>query len=209
VATLPELEYPRRWPAGVHVTGPMFFDPPHERRPLPEGDEPLVLVAPSTVKDREGRLIAAALEGLAGEPLRVVVTTGGAPLKLRSGVPANATVADWVDYPAAMAAAALVVCHGNHGTVARALSEGVPVLVSPALPDDAEHGARVAWTGAGLMVPKRLLGARSLRVAARRLLGDASHAQRAREIAESARRRGAGAARGADLAENHARSAGR
>jgi UDP:flavonoid glycosyltransferase YjiC (YdhE family) len=85
----------------------------------------------------------------------------------------------------------------------------VPVLVSPALPDDAEHGARVAWAGAGLMVPTRLLSPRSLRVAARRLLGDASHAQRARQIAESARRRGDGAARGADLAEDHARRGGR
>ncbi len=34
-------------------------------------------VAPSTVKDRAGRLISAALEALAGEPVRVVVTTSG------------------------------------------------------------------------------------------------------------------------------------
>src|SRR5215211_4393087 len=47
VATLPQLEYPRRWPAEVHVTGPMEFDLPYPEIGLPEGDEPLVLVAPS------------------------------------------------------------------------------------------------------------------------------------------------------------------
>ncbi len=29
VATFPQLEYPRRWPAGVRVTGPMEFEIPH------------------------------------------------------------------------------------------------------------------------------------------------------------------------------------
>ncbi len=32
VATFPQLEYPRRWPAGVHVTGPMVFEMPLPRR---------------------------------------------------------------------------------------------------------------------------------------------------------------------------------
>ena len=43
--------------------------------------------------------------------------------------------------------------------MARALAAGVPVLVCPPAGDMAENGARVAWSGAGLMLPHRLLGA--------------------------------------------------
>jgi UDP:flavonoid glycosyltransferase YjiC (YdhE family) len=203
VATLAALEPPRDWPAGVHVTGPLFFDlpaPPLEPDPAAE---PLVLMAPSTVKDPEGRLVGVALEALAGEPLELLVTTGGAPGAPSSPVPANATVVDWVNYEQVMERAALVVCHGNHGTVVRALAAGVPVVVSPAMADDAEHGARVAWSGAGLMLPRRLLAPGTLRAAVRKALLDASIGERARAIAESPEAH-TGAGRAADLVEAHA-----
>jgi UDP:flavonoid glycosyltransferase YjiC (YdhE family) len=77
------------------------------------------------------------------------------------------------------------------------------VLVSPAMPDDAEHGARVAWAGAGAMVPGRLLGTASLRAATRRLLARAEYLQRAREIAAWAGEHD-GAGRAAELVEGHA-----
>ena len=35
VATLPQLEYPRRWPDEVRVTGPMEFELPYEEVELP------------------------------------------------------------------------------------------------------------------------------------------------------------------------------
>ncbi len=38
VATFPQLEYPRSWPAGVEVTGPMTFEQPHHEIELPPGD---------------------------------------------------------------------------------------------------------------------------------------------------------------------------
>ena len=75
VATYPQLEYPRRWPAGVEVTGPMSFELPHPDVELPPGEEPLVLVAPSTAHDSDNHLVRTALAALAGEPVRVVATT--------------------------------------------------------------------------------------------------------------------------------------
>ncbi|MCD6015309.1 MAG: hypothetical protein K0R88_1393 [Solirubrobacterales bacterium] len=202
VATLPQLEYPRRWPADVHVTGPMFFDPRHPAVDLPDGEWPLVVVAPSTVKDPEGRLVRTALEALAPEPLRIVVTTGGATADI-DRIPANVLIADWIDYSRVMRQASLVICHGNHGTVARALSEGVPLAVSPAMADDAEHGARVAWAGAGLMIPRPLLAPASLRSVTRRLLTDVRFVQRARAI-EGWARENDGPRVAADLVEGHA-----
>lgn len=201
VATLPQLEYPRRWPAGVVVTGPMEFEIPHPAVELPEGDRPLVLVAPSTAQDPELRLLGRSLEALAEEPVRVVATTNrrqpGAPLP---EAPMNAVVVDWLSYSQVMPQAALVVCHGGHGTVCRALAAGTPVLCCPAVGDMAENAARVAWAGPGLMLPWRLTGAAPLRWAVRRVLGDPRFAARAGEMAAWAREND-GAERGAALVE--------
>ena len=200
VATFPQLEYPREWPSHVHVTGPMEHETPYEDVGVPAGDGPLVLVAPSTAQDPECRLVRVALAALADEPVRVVATTNGHAPREGIDVPANAVLYGWLRYSQLMAEADLVVCHGGHGTVARALGHGVPMLCCPAVGDMAENGARVGWAGVGMSLPWRLLGERSLRVTVRRMLGDASFRARAGEIAAWAARHD-GAAAGAELVE--------
>jgi UDP:flavonoid glycosyltransferase YjiC (YdhE family) len=199
VATFPQLEYPRRWPDHVRVTGPVWFELPYPDVELPEGDGPLVVVAPSTAQDPEGRLVRVALEALADEPVRMLATTNrrGEPLP---PAPANAVVADWLGYSQAMAAADLVICHGGHGTVTRALAAGVPVICCPAVGDMAENAARVAWAGAGLMLPWRLTRPASLRVAVRKALADRGFGRRAGELASWAANNN-GAERAASLVE--------
>ncbi len=132
VATFPQLEYPRAWPPHVHVTGPFGFELAYPDVELPDGDEPLVLVAASTAQDPDCRLIRVALEALADEPVRVLATTNGHfPPEPLPAPPANARLVDWLSYSQAMAAADLVICHGGHGTVARALGAGVPLVCVP------------------------------------------------------------------------------
>ena len=205
VATFPQLEYPRRWPAEVQVTGPMEFELPYPDVALPAGGAPLVVVAPSTAKDPECRLVRVALEALAGEPVRVVATTNRAQPEEPIDVPANAVLVDWLSYSQVMPQAALVICHGGHGTLARALGAGVPVLCCPAEGDMTENALRVSWAGAGLSVPWRLCRPASLRWAAQRILEDASFRRRAAEMA-AWRRKNDGARRGAELVERFARS---
>lgn len=205
VATLPQLEYPRRWPERTEVIGPLFFELPYEEIAIPEGSEPLVLIAPSTAQDKQCALLRAALEGLAGEPVRVVATTNRHRPAERVEVPANAVLEPWLSYSQLMPLADVVICHGGHGTVARALAAGAPLLISPSVGDMAENGARVSWAGAGLMVPRRMLGPSAVRRATRRLLNDSRFRERAQEI--SAWSSGHDAhARGADLVECYARS---
>jgi MGT family glycosyltransferase len=201
VATFPQLEYPRRWPASVHVTGPMQFEVPYPDIEVSEGDEPLVLVAPSTAQDPELRLVRTALDALADEPVRVVATTNRLDPGPVPEAPPNAVVVDWLSYSQVMPQASLVLCHGGHGTVARALAAGVPVLCCPHVGDMAENSARVAWAGAGLMLPWRLLGTGPLRVAVRRILSDRSFAQRTGEFARWSAAND-GAERGAHLVES-------
>jgi UDP:flavonoid glycosyltransferase YjiC (YdhE family) len=163
-----------------------------------------VLVAPSTERDPERTLIADTLEALADEPVRVLATINRRGEAWSGPLPHNARVVDWLSYGASMPGAAAVVCHGGHGTLTRALAAGVPVLVSPAAGDMAENGARVAWAGAGVMVPQRLSGPASLRLAIRRLLSDHRFRERATELADWARSHD-GPGTGARLVESLAR----
>jgi len=205
VATFPQLEYPRRWPAGVEVTGPMAFELPHPEIALPPGEEPLVLVAPSTAHDSGNRLVRTALEALAEEPVRVVATTNRVVPQRPIDVPANAILVDWLSYSQLMPAASLVISHGGHGTVARALGAGTPVLICPIVGDMSETAMRVAWAGVGLSLPWRLCRPAPLRWTAGRLLQDRSFAERAGELAVWNREHD-GAERGAVLVERLARS---
>jgi len=97
-------------------------------------------------------------------------------------VPANGSLVGWLSYSQLMPAADLVICHGGHGTVCRALEAGTPLLVSPAVGDMAENGARVQWSGAGLMLPSRFRRPAPLRWVVRELLGDPAYGRRAEEI---------------------------
>jgi UDP:flavonoid glycosyltransferase YjiC (YdhE family) len=205
VATFPQLEYPRRWSSEVHVTGPMEFELPFPDIELPPGDAPLVLLAPSTAKDPECRLVRTALAALADEPVRVVATTNGAEPDRPVEVPGNAVLVEWLSYSQMMPEAALVICHGGHGTMVRALGAGVPVLCCPVAGDMNENAIRVAWAGAGLSLPWRFSRPAPLRWAARRILGDLTFTRRAAELA-AWRRENDGALRGAELVERFAGS---
>ena len=176
VGTVPALEYPRRWPDWLRVTGPLLWEPPGEHVEPPPGDGPVVLVAPSTAHDAEHRLLRAALDGLADEPVRVIATWNGREPAWLDGyeVPANAVLVPWLSYAKTMPACDLAVLHGGHGTLARALVSGCVPVVCPAAGDMFENAARVAWAGLGVRLPRRLLTPSTLRIAVRRALADPS-----------------------------------
>jgi UDP:flavonoid glycosyltransferase YjiC (YdhE family) len=177
VATLPELEYPRAWPDWLRVTGPLMWEPPAERVDPPPGRGPVVLVAPSTAHDAEHRLLRAALDGLAGEDVRVIATWNGREPPWLPGyrVPDNAVLVPWLSYAKTMPLCHLVVSHGGHGTLVRALANDCVPVISPAAGDMLENAARVAWAGLGVRLPRRLLTPTTVRLAVRRALATPSN----------------------------------
>jgi MGT family glycosyltransferase len=200
VATFPELEYPRVWPDHVHVVGPLLWEPPHGAVQPPPGDGPLILVAPSTAQDPDHRLLRAAVRGLAREPIRLLASWNRRPIAGPLVAGPNTRLVDWVSYARTMPDCALVICHGGHGTLVRALACGVPVLVAPHAGDMAENAARADWAGVGIRLPWPLLSPRTLRLAAARALRTPSLTAAARRVSARAAP-GAGAARAADLVE--------
>lgn len=207
VATMPQLEYPRTWPAHVHVVGPLLWEPPADDVELPPGDAPLVLVAPSTSQDPHHRLLRAAVEGLGDLPVRVLATWNRRPLKQCLDVPANTRLVEWVSYARTMPHCDVVVCHAGHGTVVRALASGCRLVAVPAGGDMNENAARIDWAGVGVRLPRRATTPRAVRLAVGRALARPSIAAR---VDEARRWVGAhdGAQRAADVLEAHLRARG-
>jgi UDP:flavonoid glycosyltransferase YjiC (YdhE family) len=178
----------------------MEFELPYRDIELPSGAEPLVLVAPSTSQDPKNRLIRIAFEALAEEPVRVVATFNRVYPTEPIEVPDNAMLVEWLSYSQVIPRSSLVICHGGHGTVARALGAGVPVLACPIVGDMSENAARVAWAKVGLALPWRLCRPGSVRWAVRRVLGDPGFRVCAEEVAAWGRAND-GAQRGAEAVE--------
>ena len=205
VATFPQLEYPRAWWAATHVVGPLLWEPQAGDVEPPPGDDPLVLIAPSTSQDRSLRLLRASLEGLAELPVRILATavppTADPPLP----APRGARLVEWASYARTMPRCDVVVCHAGHGTVARALASGCVVVAVPAGGDMNEIAARTEWAGVGVRVPRRLCGPAPVRLAVERALATPRLRARARELAAWAAANDAGA-RAAALIERFART---
>ena len=95
--------------------------------------------------------------GLADAPVRVLATWNRRPPPRPLDVPPNARLVEWVSYARTMPRCDLVLCHGGHGTMVRALSEGSRVVVAPVSGDMNENAARADWAGVGVRLPWRLL----------------------------------------------------
>jgi MGT family glycosyltransferase len=172
VGTFPQLEPERDWPEHVKVVGPVMWEPPSDRVELPGGDLPLVVVGPSTAQDLQHEMLTAAVEGLRDLPIRVLAAKNGRepPRPLHPGP--NTVVADWIPYSQAFPVADVVVCHGGHGTVLRAITSRAALVICPASGDQYENAARVRWAKVGVSVPKPFINAGNIAAAVEKVLGD-------------------------------------
>src|SRR3954469_23235492 len=183
IATFPQLEYPRdSWKPWQRIVGPLLWEQPYGDVELPPGDAPLVMVAPSTSQDPEQRMLRAALDGLADQPVRVLATYNRRLPPEPIEVPANARLVEWVSYAKTMPMCDLVVCHAGHGTVVGSLASGVPLVACPAAGDMGENASRIAWAGVGVPLPRRLVTARGVRLAVAKVLADPAVTKHARSL---------------------------
>lgn len=179
------LEYPRReLPASVRFVGPLKPEPPADRS-LPswwgdlDGARPVVHVTQGTMANADLRqLLVPTVQGLAGEDLLVVASTGRRPMadllaELGGRLPANARVAEFLPYADLLPRADVMVSNGGFGGVQQALSHGLPLVVAGASEDKPEVAGRIAWSGAGLNLRTGSPTPGQVRRAVRRVLRDA------------------------------------
>jgi MGT family glycosyltransferase len=156
--TAEPFEYPRGdWPGNVVLVGPCAWDPPADPPSwLDDLDRPIVLVTTSSEFQDDTRLVQAALDGLADEPVAVVATLpAGDPARVRT--PANARVERFIPHAPVLDRAACAVTHGGMGATQKALARGVPVCAVPFGRDQLEVARRVEAAGAGTRLPARRL----------------------------------------------------
>ena len=183
VATLPALEIDRPdWPAQAHVVGPCLYDVPGPPFVPPPGEGPLVMVAPSTAYDGD-RMLIPALSAVERLGVRAVLTIGATALPDR--LPSRVTTTD-ARHSSILPHVAAAIVNGGHGTVVRALTAGIPLVVVPGHGDQQENAFRVERAGAGVQVRRRSPDAATIARALRRVLARPSYAASAAAVAREA-----------------------
>lgn len=137
----------------------------------PNDTRPLVLVGFSTTFQNHAGILQRTVDALSELPVRAVVTLGGSirPDEVRAA--ANTAVIESAPHNVVMREAALVITHGGHGTVTKALLHGLPQLVIPHGRDQVDNAVRVTHRGAGLTLDPSADTA-ALRAAIQRLLDE-------------------------------------
>ena len=194
--TVPEFEYPRSdAPSTLHVVGPISAT--GSQAPLPpwwgdlDGSRPVIHVTQGTVANRDHRqIIAPALEGLAGDDVLVVVSTGGRPVDTLPDLPANARAAAYLPYDELLPKTDVFVTNGGYGGVQYALRHSVPIVTSSGKEDKPEVAARVQWSGAAIRLNTETPSPDSVGKAVHRVLDDARYRTAAQTIGASMARSG-------------------
>lgn len=185
VASIPELGPPLPVPDHVRHVGQIVEHPPVETASptsFPSGQEPLVVVAHSTSQMGQAPVLNGVLEGLAGLPIRVLVTTGPAVDPASLEAPPNASVVEYLPHELVLGDAAVVVAHAGHGTTLAALTHGAPMVCLPMGRDQFFLAQRVEELGAGLQLPSGS-SPEDVSAAVRTVLDDPRFAVAARRIA--------------------------
>ena len=205
VLTSAEFDFPGDLPPHVRYVGAVLDDPAWADGPWtpPSDDEPVVLVALSTTFQDQVACLQRIVDGLGSLPVHGIVTTGPALDPDAITAPPNVTVVAAAPHSQVLEHAAVVVTHGGHGTVVRALAAGVPMVVLHHGRDQADNAARITTRGAGLAL-RRTAKPSDIAAAVRRVLDDPSFAQAAQRLGTSIRRDAASGALVAELEEHRA-----
>ena len=187
VCTSPSYDFaPDAVPGNVRYVGPQLDDAGGGSwdQPWTGADErPLVLVSLSSTVMSQEVLLQRAADALGQLPVHALVTTGPAvdPETIRA--PQNVSVRRWARHADVLPGCSAVVTHGGHGTVVKALTAGVPLVIAPLGRDQPDNAARVIRAGAGLRV-RRTADAATLGRAIARVLDDHRYQDAARRMSQ-------------------------
>jgi UDP:flavonoid glycosyltransferase YjiC (YdhE family) len=116
-------------------------------------DRPRVLLGCSTGAQGQRDIFQRIINAAGMLDIDAVATTGPnvAPAELRA--PGNVYLRRGAPHDLVMREVSVVVSQGGHGTVTRALVQGLPQLILPMARDQAANAARIEAKGAGLRLP--------------------------------------------------------
>ena len=179
-ATDPEFDPPaKQIPKNQHVVGFLLWEP---TLAMPKGigvkGDPWALITLSSVaQDNEVVLAKSALEALATYPVRSLLTQPDADFREQLGeLPQNAQIEGFVPHTAILKDSAVVVSHGGHGIVSKAISYGVPMVLVPWDRDQPGVAERAKNMGVAKVVPRAEANEASIRAAVSDIFSDETYA---------------------------------
>lgn len=200
-----EVDFPRReLPPAFHYLGPFCDTGAPGTVPFPFeqlNGKPLIYASLGTLQAGDSRhfqTIAAACSGLDAQ---LVIATGSDSGDLAERLPGNPLVVRYAPQLEVLAKASLAITHAGLNTVMQSLLMGVPMVALPITHDQPAIAARVAWCGAGEMIPIKQATSSSLRAAVQRVLFEPGYRARARELSQSVKLAG-GVERAVDIVES-------
>ena len=182
---MPELEFPRVWPAAFRFVGPQLYTPAPPALPLPipapqfDPGYRHVLVTMGThvpwIKDT----LAAAVEAFVPRFDHVIFHfSDGSPLGRTHATEARFRRYPYIPYEPHLPHFDLVIHHGGTGAMYQCVRAGIPAVVLPVDYDHFDHAARLDHAGIGLRVDSL----RKLEPTLRRALNDPALRSRSQEF---------------------------
>jgi MGT family glycosyltransferase len=167
-------------PSNVRYTGPYLNDPDWTSswdNPWSDKDRrPLVVISLSSTYQNQYAAIQSAIDALKGQEIRGLVTVGPAIEKERFTVPENVVVMDSAPHSSVFPLASLVITHAGHGTIMRALSQGLPLICLPMGRDQNDNAIKVQHHGCGIVLSAKA-GPDKILAAIQKILADDSFKQ--------------------------------
>lgn len=200
-----EFEFPRQeLPPWFHFTGTYHTAASRISVPFPHGQlagKPLIYASMGTLQNRLQwvfETIALACEKL---DVQLVISLGGsAKPESLPNLAGNPIVVEYAPQLELLKKAALMITHAGMNTTMECVQQGVPMVAIPVTNDQPGVAARIAWTGAGQMVPLRRLTVARLRNAIKQVLSQDSYKQQVLRL-QTATHQAGGVRRAADIIE--------
>jgi UDP:flavonoid glycosyltransferase YjiC (YdhE family) len=175
---------PRPLPKNQHFVGFLLWEPVLE---MPasfekEGDPWALITLSSIAQDDEVILAKSALRALAEQPVRSLLTQPDSDFREQLGdLPQNAHIEGFVPHTPIIKKSALVICHGGHGIVSKAITYGVPMVLVPWDRDQPGVAERAKDLGVAKVVPRAEASEANIRAAVDEVFRDGSYANNAKK----------------------------
>jgi zeaxanthin glucosyltransferase len=199
-----EFEYPRQnLPQHFHFTGP--YHNKTSRKPVDFpwdrlNGKPLIYASMGTLQNQLNDVFIAIATACINLDAQLVISLGGASLEGLPALPGNPIVVSYAPQLALLECASVAITHAGMNTALECLTYGVPMVAIPITNDQPGVASRIAWIGAGEIVPLNKLTATKLETALKLVLTNESYRQNALRLKQLIAQSG-GVKRAADIIE--------
>jgi zeaxanthin glucosyltransferase len=199
-----EFEYPRQnLPAYFHFTGPYHTESSRKPVDFPWDKltgKPLIYASMGTLQNQLTDVFAAIATACVGLDAQLVISLGGASTDSLPKLPGNPLVVSYAPQLALLERATVAITHAGMNTALECLTYGVPMVAIPVTNDQPGIAARIAWIGAGEIVPLSRLTGSKLHKVLKLVLTQESYYQNALRLKQAIANSG-GVSQAADIIE--------